>query len=96
MMQLKQAIQYAKEGNQSLHIHTIVFPDSPKCFRNAVARGEYIAHLFDQDKDRLIKTVKKYGVKVIKIEHEGTEKQHIDLCGKPLKRIIKLADDNWY
>ena len=56
--------------------------DTPKCFKGR----QEIAHLFDQDKTRLIATVKRLGVRVVKVEREGEEGQHIDLCGKPLER----------
>ena len=77
------------EGGQALHLHKIVFPQSPRCFRDAVARGEPIAHLFDQDKGRLIATARRLGVNVLVVEKEGQPSQHIDLCGSPLKRALR-------
>lgn len=50
-----------------------------------------IAHLFDQDIDRLRKTAKMLGVRVVKVEHEGTYKQHVNLCSNPLERAKVLA-----
>lgn len=92
MMQLNEAVEHAKQGGQALHIHTIVFNHSPACFRNAVARGEYIAHLFDLDRDRLIKTARRLGVRVVYVDRDGEEGQHIDLCGKPLQRAMKVVE----
>jgi hypothetical protein len=89
---LKAAYAHAAEGGQALHLHRIVFARSPKCFRDAVARGEDIAHLFDQDAARLEATARRLGVRVIKVEHPGTARQHIDLCGGPLAKAKREAD----
>ena len=75
-----------------MHLHQIVFPESPLCFRQAVDRGEDIAHLFDQDKARLEKTARRLGVRVIYIHKEDTPRQHIDLCSGPLRKAIQEAD----
>lgn len=88
-MHLREAYAYSMAGGQALHVHRIVFKDSPSCFRRAVAQGEYIAHLFDQNELRLIATARRFGVGAMIIEHRGTEKQHVDLCGKPLKKAIE-------
>lgn len=61
--------------------------DTPSCFKGR----RQIAHLFDQDKARLVRTAKRFGVRVILVEREGTHQQHIDLCGKPLERALELA-----
>jgi len=55
-------------------------------------RNKGWAHLFDQDKERLIATAKWLGVRVIKVEREGKSLQHIDLCGKPLQRAKVECD----
>lgn len=91
-MQVNEAIACAAAGGQALHLHRIIVDErrAPQCFVRAVRRGEDIAHLFDQDKDRLVKTVKKLGVRVIKIERIGTPRQHIDICGKPLERAKEM------
>lgn len=97
MMELREAVEYAEEGGQALHLHTIIGNRSkaPKCFVRAVDKGENIAHLFDQNKSRLIATAKKVGVpsRMVLVEREGTPHQHIDLCGTPLKNAIKLCDN---
>lgn len=94
MMELREAIDYAMQGGQSLHLHNIIGDRkrAPKCFVRAVDKGENIAHLFDQDKNRLISTARKLGVSVILVERENTSNQHIDLCGIPLKNAIKMCD----
>jgi hypothetical protein len=58
--------------------------DTPSCFKGRAT----IAHLFDQDLTRLVKTARRLGVRVIRVERSGTPKQHIDLCGKPLELAL--------
>ena len=91
--QVKEAKAYALAGGQALHLHRIIVDRSraPRCFVSAIDRGEDIAHLFDQDAQRLIATAKKLGVKVILVEHPGTPRQHIDLCGIPLRKARSIA-----
>ena len=62
--------------------------DTPSCFKG---RGQ-IAHLFDMDRGRLISTARRLGVRVIRVEREGTHRQHIDLCGQPLARAVAMAE----
>lgn len=89
--ELHDAYAHAAVGGQALHLMDGWLahrrPDTPACFKN---RGQ-IAHLFDQDRDRLIKTVRKLGVRVIQVEREGERGQHIDLCGRPLERALAQA-----
>ncbi|RRJ96809.1 hypothetical protein Ga0100231_023875 [Opitutaceae bacterium TAV4] len=89
--ELLAAYACAAEGDQALHLmsglYAYIRKDTPTCFKN---RRE-IAHLFDQNKERLIATAKRLGVRVIRVEREGTASQHIDLCGKPLERARKEA-----
>lgn len=94
IMEIIEAYAYAKQGGQALHLHNIIVNEAtaPKCFVNAVRRGEDIAHLFDLDKERLIRTARRLGVKVIYVDNEGTERQHIDLCGGPLRKAILLCE----
>lgn len=94
MMEVEEAIQYSMEGGQALHCHKIIVDENkaPSCFVNAVKRGEDIAHLFDQDQGRLVRTAKRLGVKVILVERVGTENQHIDLCGAPLRRAKRECE----
>jgi hypothetical protein len=86
MRQLKDAIEYAAQGGQALHIHTL--NNGHFLFK----RYPVIGHLFDQDRNRLVYLVGRLGVNVIKIEREGTPKQHIDLCGKPFDLAVALCD----
>lgn len=80
---------YAVDGGQALHLFSGAIADAirkvrriPTCFRG---RRE-LAHLFDQDRQRLEQTARRLGVRVIKVEYPGTSSQHVDLCGKPLER----------
>jgi hypothetical protein len=90
--ELLAAYAHAAAGGQALHLMNGNFAylqtRTPKCFHNRTV----IAHLFDQNHERLIGTAKRLGVRVIKVEHAGSERQHIDLCGKPLDRAVRLAD----
>ncbi len=85
MKEIREAQQFALEGGQALHLHNM--NQGHPLFR----RYPVIAHLFDQDKDRLIATARKLGVRVIKVGREGENGQHIDLCGKPLERAMILC-----
>lgn len=89
--QIKEAIGHAKAGGQALHIiggrFAYLRKDTPTCFKGR----QKIAHLFDQDRSRLQKTARRFGVRVVKVERAGTAKQHVDLCGKPLERAEDLA-----
>jgi hypothetical protein len=57
----------------------------------AVARGESIGHLFDRDEPRLRRTAARLGIKRVKVERIGTDRQHVDLCGGPLRRAVEDA-----
>lgn len=93
--EVEEAKLYAAEGGQALHLHAIIVDrrKAPACFKAAVARGERIAHLFDRDRDRLVATVKRLGVRVVAVEREGTTGQHVDLCGAPLRKAVACCDN---
>ena len=86
------ALAYAAAGGQAVHTHRICGPNAPRCFLAAIRRGEDIAHLFDQDEGRLAATARKLGVRVVHIDRRGTPKQHIDLCGVPLRRALAMIE----
>lgn len=93
-LKIDEALAHAAAGGQALHLHRII-PDrqrAPRCFVQAVDRGEDIAHLFDLDRDRLVATARRLGVRVVHIDRDGTDRQHIDLCGGPLKKAVALAE----
>lgn len=80
MMEIHDAIKYAQAGGQALHLHTI------NASRPLFKRYPVIAHLFDKDRDRLTATVKRLGVRVVRVERPDTDRQHVDLCGRPLEK----------
>lgn len=88
--ELREAEAYAAAGGQALHLHRIIVNrnKAPRCFVQAVDRGEHIAHLFDQDEARLIATARRLGVLIIVVEYRGKPEQHIDLCSGPLREAI--------
>ena len=94
LKELRAALCFAAEGGQALHLMPEYYAhrrsDTPSCFKG---RGE-IAHLFDRDRARLIGKAKKLGVRVIKVERDGTDRQHVDLCGAPLRNALaQCAND---
>lgn len=94
MMEVNDAVAHSQAGGQALHLHTII-PDrdrAPKCFVDAVDRGEYIAHLFDTDRSRLVETARRLGVRVLHVDRDGDRGQHIDLCSGPLRKAYKLLE----
>ena len=92
-MTIREAYAFAKEGGQALHLFDGKIwgnpsEPTPSCFRRTMKAGKMWAHLFDQDKTRLIATAKRLGVRVIVVSREGNYAQHIDLCGRPLERAL--------
>ena|ERR1035437_9271718 len=89
--ELYEAWAFAAQGGQAVHLMdggvAYLQKRTPNCFKGRA----YIAHLFDQDRGRLIATAKRLGVNVILVERQGTSKQHIDLCGRPLERALAEA-----
>ncbi len=99
-MQIREAIAFAKAGGQALHVwqpmagvNHFFWDESaaPECFRKAARSGKPFAHLFDQDVERLRDTARTLGVNVIKVDRPGEDRQHVDLCGRPLDRAIALV-----
>jgi ribosomal protein S27AE len=81
MREIRAAREHSLAGGQALHVHTLS-ENGHKLFR----RYPEIGHLLDQNKERLIETARRLGVRVIKVEREGEPNQHIDLCGRPFDR----------
>ena len=92
--EIREALAHAAGGGQALHLHRVIpcRRHAPRCFVQAVDRGEDIAHLFDQDAERLVETALRLGVRVTYIHHRGQPAQHIDLCGGPLRRAMALCE----
>jgi len=89
--EIRAAYAHSIAGGQALHLMDGRFAylcrDTPSCFKGR----RQLAHLFDQDRERLERTARQLGVRVIRVEHPGTHRQHIDLCGQPLERARALA-----
>lgn len=92
--EIRAAVGYSLAGGTALHLHTLgVGKDAPAVFRAAVARGEWVAHLFDRDADRLRRMAVVLGVRVVVIDRAGQDAQHIDVCGTPLQRALLLCEN---
>jgi len=88
--QILDAYKFTASGGGALHLFHDpgVYPGAPPVFK----KSREAAHLLDQDLQRLREIAKALGVRVIKVSYEGTPKQHIDLCGRPLKRAIEICE----
>lgn len=87
--EIQQAYDHAAEGGQALHVYRSLWGNgkAPACFQNAKEWG----HLLDQDRARLERTAHALGVRRVVIHLPRTNKQHVDLCGAPLRRAIRQA-----
>ncbi len=65
---------------------------APRCFVREVDAGRDICHLLDHDLERLRKTARRLGVRVVLVERGGTDTQHIDICAGPLRKAIAEAE----
>lgn len=85
---LPKARHDAENGGQALFIHPWVGgADAPPAFRGAKLVGK----LFDHDAERLVRTARDLGVRVIKIDRPGQPGQHIDLVDATLERALAQA-----
>ncbi len=84
-----QALEYAAAGGQALHTCTVPPNDGPSCFRP----GSRMAHLIDDDTERLKKTARRVGVRSVKDHRDGRHGQHVDLCGRPLVMALIEAEE---
>ncbi|MCK5639236.1 MAG: hypothetical protein KAJ19_00510 [Gammaproteobacteria bacterium] len=93
--ELREATQFAKFGGQALHLYNST--KLPFGYRNKKSvPGTFLkhkqwGHLFDNNRKRLRKTAKKIGIQRVKIDREGTYKQHVDLCGVPLEKAKNMC-----
>lgn len=89
--EIREAKAYALEGGQALHVFPAYKePNAPICFK----QSREWAHLLDQDEERLIKTAKRFGVRKIVVDQQGTERQHIDLCAGPLRKAKARCENS--
>lgn len=94
VFELEEAREYSLSGDIAIHLHHIVFPNSPKCFKNDVRVGLPIAHVMCQDIPTLLSLSRRLGINKIKVEGQGTPNQHVDFCGKPLRELMKEAGED--
>lgn len=90
--EIRDAEEYARSGGQALHIFNRGGEFDHLTKISVFLRNHPWAHLFDQDKARLVKTARKLGVRQIVIDREDRDGQHVDLCGKPLDRALALCE----
>lgn len=93
MREIREAQDYAAQGGQAIHLHAFITDKAPDVFKKAVAGGNQIAHLFDRDTKRLASTALSLGIRRVVIEHQGTPRQHVDLCGGPLEKAVRMAQE---
>jgi hypothetical protein len=94
---IKSAIEYSRRGGQAIYLHQMLSPSDPDSFFGAVASGWCIATVFDRDLDRLKFTARFCGVPYAIVHREGTDGQHIKLCGAPLtKLLLHVPEPRWY
>lgn len=91
---LHAAMTYARHGGLAIHLHFIVFADSPQCFKRDVAAGLPIAHVFHSDSEFLRRLAKSIGINKVYIDREGSTRQHLDVCGTPLQRLLAMAGED--
>lgn len=87
---VREALRYAAAGGQALHVYGALpghFPGAPGVFK----RYSVWAHLLDWDLERLVRTARGLGVRVIRVDRRGLAGQHIDLCGGPLEMAVRLC-----
>ncbi len=91
--EVREAKRFAAEGGQALHLMSGRFAylraDTPRIFQGL----DIVGHLMDQNRERLERTARRLGVRVIKVERVGEPGQHIDLCRGPLARAIEEATE---
>lgn len=91
---LRAAKACAMAGDQALYLHRHLGDrrTAPRVFVEAFDCGESFGHLFDQDADRLVRTARELGVRVILIEDRFDPRQHIALVGEPLRKALALCE----
>ena len=86
--ELHEAIRWAIVGNMALHVCGRLRPTRLAVFNQS---GLW-AHLFCQDREGLIVSARHFGVQQVIIHHEGSVRQHVDLCGRPLELAMRMAE----
>jgi hypothetical protein len=89
--EVREAMAYAMAGGQALHVHRFTAPASaPPAFRREP--NQEMAHLFDQDENRLRATALGLGLTVVRVHHRATHRQHVDLTGEWLERARAICE----
>jgi len=94
--EIREAKAHAAAGGQALHVWQptrVGWPGAPRVFRRAATAGESWAHLYDADIERLIETARRLGVLRVVVHRAGQPGQHVDLCGRPLRRAMSQAGE---
>ncbi len=96
--EVREAIAYAATDGVAVHLHWIVFDHAPQCFRRDVKAGYPIAHVFCQNEETLRTLARRLGVRVVFVHRSATDRQHIDMCGKPLRKLLAEIGHSieWY
>lgn len=86
-----EAYKFAETGGVALHVFggAAAYPGAPACFKRCSEAG----HLFDRDIKRVKELAAIFGVCNVKVSHKGSSKQHVDLCGKPLKKAVEMCEE---
>ena len=90
--EIREARAYAAAGGQALHVWTPSEGERAAFSARGLAapfrRARVWAHLLDQDRERLVATARRLGVRVVRVGRPGTPHQHVDLCAGPLDRAL--------
>jgi len=93
VMELPKAVVNSLEGNVSLHLMweptDFDRERAPLAFKRAKSWG----HLLCQDERVLRQLAAQLGVKRVMIHGKGLPKQHVDLCGEPLRRARTMCNN---
>lgn len=84
--EIREARQYALDGGIAVHLHWMVFPKSPACFKRDVNAGKPIAHVFCQSVAMLKRIARENGIREVYIDREGTPSQHVREAAQPAPR----------
>jgi hypothetical protein len=92
------AMRHAAAGGRALHLFTWPLGEFPRgaarasAAKSAVDGVVRLAHLFDRDPVRLERTALQLGMTRGWIQRAGTDRQHVDVWGAPLRKAIAMAE----
>ena len=76
------------DDNVAVHLHRMLIPTAPACFVRDIRAGKPIAHVFCRNVTLLQQLARRLGVRIVKIDRPATASQHVDLCGRPLEKLL--------